>query len=44
MRETKSGIAHLVYKNPDILILDEATNALNSETEEQIFSNTRICK
>ena len=33
------GIARAVYRNPDVLILDEATNALDETTEQKVFSN-----
>lgn len=32
-------IARAVYKNPDYLFFDEATNALDAKKEQQIMSN-----
>ena len=31
------GIARAIYRNPDMLILDEATNALDEEMEQKVF-------
>tara|TARA_B100000886_G_C20417176_1_gene489765 strand:+ start:523 stop:2223 length:1701 start_codon:yes stop_codon:yes gene_type:complete len=39
------NIARSLYKNFDILILDESTNSLNEELEEEIIKNTiNFCK
>lgn len=35
------GIARALYKNPKLLILDEATNALDNETQFRIFNNLK---
>jgi len=35
------GLARALLRNPDILILDEATNALNSSLEADIFNEVR---
>ena len=40
-QQQRLGIARAIYKNPKILILDEATNALDFQTEEQILD--KIC-
>ena len=36
---SRLGIAKAIYRNPDMLILDEATNALDEEMEQKVFSN-----
>ena len=33
------GIARALYKHPELLVFDEATNALDIHTEEKIFKN-----
>lgn len=38
------GIARAVYRDPDVLILDEATNALDSGTETKVLRNLRSFK
>jgi len=35
------GLARALYKNPDILILDEATNALDENLEYEIINNIK---
>jgi len=33
------GIARALYKSPSVLVLDEATNSLDSQTEKKIMNN-----
>ena len=37
----KIAIARALYKNSDIIILDEATNALDKKSETELFSNIK---
>lgn len=38
------GIARSVYSNPEILILDEPTNSLDSKTEKEFFEGLNLIK
>ena len=38
------GIARSLYRNNEILILDESTNALDEETEKEFFKSLMILK
>lgn len=38
-QKQRIAIARALYKNPSVLILDEATNALDIEIEKRIFNN-----
>ena len=43
-QKQRIGIARALYNNPQILVLDEYTNALDPETEEQIIKEVNSLK
>ena len=40
-QQQRVGIARALYKNSDIIVLDEATKALDKKSETELFSNIR---
>ena len=43
-QKQRIGIARAIFSNPDLLILDEATNALDKVTQKKIYKNLRQLK
>jgi ABC-type bacteriocin/lantibiotic exporter with double-glycine peptidase domain len=43
-QQQKIGIARALYKRPEIIIFDEATNALDQNSENEILDTIRILK
>ena len=43
-QKQRIGIARAIFSNPDLLILDEATNALDKATQTKIYKNLRKLK
>ena len=43
-QKQRIGIARALYFKPKILVLDEATNALDKYTEKKIFDNLKDLK
>ena len=40
-QKQRIGLARALYQNPDLLILDEATNALDATTQDKIYKNIK---
>ena len=38
-QKQRIGIARALYKNSDVIVFDEATNALDTQTEEEVFKS-----